>query len=57
MNMSNKNKNDLINQSNLISQNKEILKSNIEKVIYEERLKTEKILKENENLKIKFNIL
>ena len=51
MNMSNKNKNELINKTNLINENKEILKSNIEKVIYEERLKTEKILKENENLK------
>jgi len=51
MNMSNNNKNELINKSNLITQNKKILKANIEEVIYEEKLKLEKILKENENLK------
>ena len=49
--ISNKNKNELINKTNLLSQNKEILRTNIEEAIFEEKQKLEKIQKENETLK------
>ena len=51
INISNKNKNELINKTNLLSQNKEILRTNIEEAIFEEKQKLEKIQKENETLK------
>ena len=51
INISNKNKNELINKTNLLSQNKEILRKNIEEAIFEEKQKLEKIQKENETLK------
>ena len=51
INISNKNKNELINKTKLLSQNKEILRTNIEEAIFEEKQKLEKIQKENETLK------
>ena len=49
-NMANKNKRDLITQADLVQKNKEILRSNIEAAVLEEKTKMEKIQKENEEL-------
>ena len=46
-----RNKGELLNQANLIAQNKEILRTNIEEAVLSEKTKMLKLQKENEELK------